>query len=76
MLSVKGKVTLTAAGMLLAIGVMGWAGGVAAYQATPDYYMAVGDSVAVGQGASVPERLQSRLPVPPLPTTTCPFWPS
>ncbi len=52
----KGKVALTAAGMLLAIGVMGWTGGVSAYQPTPDYYMAVGDSVAVGQGASVPER--------------------
>ena len=52
----KGKVTLTAAGMLLPIAVMGWTGGVSAYQATPDYYMAVGDSVAVGQGASVPER--------------------
>jgi lysophospholipase L1-like esterase len=56
MLSVKGKVTLTAAGMLLTIAVMGWTGGVSAYQATPDYYLAVGDSVAVGQGASVPER--------------------
>jgi lysophospholipase L1-like esterase len=56
MLSVKGKVTLTAAGMLLAIAVMGWTGGLSAYQATPDYYMAVGDSVAVGQGASIPER--------------------
>jgi lysophospholipase L1-like esterase len=56
MLSVKGKLALSAAGMLLAIGVMGWTGGVSADQPPPDYYLAVGDSVAVGQGASVPER--------------------
>jgi lysophospholipase L1-like esterase len=56
MLSVKGKVALIVVGILLAIGVIGWTGGVAAYQTTPDYYLAVGDSVAVGQGASVPER--------------------
>src|SRR5687768_14764093 len=56
MLLVKGRVALTAAGMLLAIEVMGWTGGVAAYKTTPDYYLAMGDSVAVGQRASVPER--------------------
>jgi lysophospholipase L1-like esterase len=42
--------------MLLAIGVMAWAGGVSADQPPPDYYLALGDSVAVGQGASGPDR--------------------
>jgi lysophospholipase L1-like esterase len=51
----KGKVALTAAGVLLAIAVMGWTGGVSAYQATPDYYIALGDSVAAGQGTSGPD---------------------
>jgi lysophospholipase L1-like esterase len=54
---VKGRVTLATAGMLLAIGVMAWAGGVSADQPPPDYYLALGDSVAAGQGASRPDRL-------------------
>jgi acyl-CoA thioesterase I len=54
---VKERVTLAAVGMLLAIGVMVWAGGVSAAQPPPDYYLALGDSVAAGQGASRPDRL-------------------
>jgi hypothetical protein len=45
MLSVKGKVALAAVGMFLTIGVMGWIEGVSADQPTPDYYIALGDSV-------------------------------
>jgi lysophospholipase L1-like esterase len=55
-LSVKGRVALAVAGMLLAIGVMACAGGVSADQPSPDYYLALGDSVAAGQGASGPDR--------------------
>jgi lysophospholipase L1-like esterase len=55
-LPVKRRVTLAAAGMILAIGVMAWAGGVSADQPPPDNYIALGDSVAVGQGASRPDR--------------------
>jgi hypothetical protein len=47
---VKGKLVLAAAGILLALGVMAWAEGVSADQPTPDYYMALGDSLAAGQG--------------------------
>jgi hypothetical protein len=53
MLSVKGKVALAAVGMFLTIGVMGWIEGASADQPTPDYYIALGDSVAAGQGARV-----------------------
>jgi lysophospholipase L1-like esterase len=53
---VKGKLVLAAAGILLALGVMAWAEGVSADQPTPDYYMALGDSLAAGQGASESER--------------------
>jgi lysophospholipase L1-like esterase len=54
---VKGRITLATAGMLLAIGAMAWAGGVSADQPPPDYYLALGDSVAVGQGANGPDHL-------------------
>jgi lysophospholipase L1-like esterase len=53
---VQGRVTLASVGMLLAIGVMVWAGGVSADQPPPAYYLALGDSVAAGQGASRPDR--------------------
>jgi lysophospholipase L1-like esterase len=55
-LPVKGRVSLASVGMLLAIGVMAWAGGVSADQPPPAYYLALGDSVAAGQGASGPDR--------------------
>jgi lysophospholipase L1-like esterase len=55
-LSVKGRFILVAAGILLSIGMLAWVGGVSADQPTPEYYLALGDSVAAGQGASGPDR--------------------
>jgi hypothetical protein len=55
-LSVKGRFILVAAGILLSIGMMAWVGGASADQPTPEYYLALGDSVAAGQGASGPDR--------------------
>ena len=52
----KGRIGLAAAGVLLAIGMTVWAGGVSAGQPNPGYYMALGDSLAAGQEASEPDR--------------------
>lgn len=53
----KGRLLLAAASILVVIGVMGWIEGVSADQPISDYYIALGDSVAAGSGASVPHSL-------------------
>ena len=53
----KERIVNSVAGVIAAIIVMASEGGVSADQPTRDYHIALGDSVAVGEGATVPDQL-------------------
>jgi len=50
------SLAVTVGGILVALGISLWASGVFANGNTPTHYVALGDSLAAGQGASVPDQ--------------------